>query len=287
MKISIVTPSFNQAPFLERSMRSVLDQEGAEVEYSVLDGGSGDSSADIIRKYEPRLAYWRSRPDRGYADALNEGFARSTGEIMGYLNSDDMLTPWALRVVESVFRALPEVDWITSLFPLVMDEDGMVVAARQVEGYSARAFYRGRNIPLVPGFYASVIQQESTFWRRSLWEKAGASMDANLGMAADFELWARFFQHARLFSVGVPLGCFRFQQKSFTSNRMEGYQAECRKVLERYDYRPPSGIELLSRRLLRHLPRRMYPWTNLGYPVFHIRQEGRGSPWRIFHEWIL
>jgi GT2 family glycosyltransferase len=287
MKFSIVTPSFNQGRFLERSMRSVLEQEESDVEYIVVDGGSKDGSVSTIKKYSRRLAYWTSRPDRGYADALNDGFARASGEIMGWLNSDDMLTPWALRVAESVFRALPEVQWITTLYPLVMDEDGMIIAARRGEGYNAKAFYRGRNVPFTAGFYTSVIQQESTFWRRGLWEKAGASMDANLRMAADFELWARFFRHADLYAVGVPLGCFRFQKESFTSSRMESYLEECRAALARYPYRAPSGIERTARRIARRLPQRLYPSTGLAYPVSIIRQEGRGSQWKAAREWIL
>jgi hypothetical protein len=287
MKISIVTPSFNQGRFLERCMRSVLEQEHGEVEYSVIDGGSADGSAATIKKYSTRLAYWTSRPDRGYADALNDGFARSSGEIMGWLNSDDMLTPWALRVAASVFQALPEVQWITTRYPLVMDEAGMVIAARRGEGYNATAFYRARNVPLAPGFYTSVIQQESTFWRRGLWEKTGGAMDAGLRMAADLELWARFFQHAELFTVGVPLGCFRFQKESFTSSRMDSYLEECRAVLKRFAHRAPTALEISARRTARLLPGRLQPLTGLAYPVRHIRQEGRGSQWKIDREWII
>jgi glycosyltransferase involved in cell wall biosynthesis len=287
MKFSIVTPSFNQARFLERAMRSVLEQQVEDLEYLVLDGGSADGSVDIIRRYSDRLAFWRSRPDGGYADALNEGFARTSGSIMGWLNSDDMLTPWALSVVESVFQALPQVQWLTTLFPLVMDEKDSVVAARRAEGYHARAFYRGRNVPLNPRFYSSVIQQESTFWRREVWERAGATMDASLRMAGDFELWARFFQHTDLYAVNVPISCFRYQRESFTSTQMPTYLDECRKVLRRYPDRSPSGLETCVRRMARHLPGSWYPLTGLAYPVYVIRKEGRESDWRVNREWIL
>jgi glycosyltransferase involved in cell wall biosynthesis len=287
MKISIVTPSYNQNRYLERSMRSVLEQEVGDLEYIVVDGGSADGSVETIQKQAARLAWWVSRPDRGYADALNEGFARSRGEIMGWLNSDDMFTPWALRVAESVFGALPQVEWITTLYPLVMDDAGMVIAARHAEGYSAEAFYRGRNVPLVPGFYSTVIQQESTFWRRSLWERAGGRMDDSLRLASDFELWARFFRHAELHAVAVPLGCFRFQKQSITSSAMDAYLGECRTVLQRHSRTAPSRIERTARRAARVLPRRAWPLSGLAYPVKKIRQEGRGSEWIISREWIL
>jgi glycosyltransferase involved in cell wall biosynthesis len=287
MKISIVTPSFNQNRYLGRAMRSVLEQEVADLEYMVVDGGSTDGSVETIRRQADRLAWWTSRPDRGYADALNEGFARSSGEIMGWLNSDDMLTPWALRAAESVFRALPDAEWITTLYPLVMDEEGMVIAARHGEGYNAEAFYRARNAPLVPGFYSAVIQQESTFWRRSLWERAGGRMDDGLRRAADFELWARFFRHAELLAVAVPLGCFRFQQESITSTELDSYHAECRTVLRRCGRGIPSRIELAARRVVRLLPRRAWPLTGLAYPVKTVRQAGRGSEWIVSREWIV
>ncbi len=106
-------------------------------------------------------------------------------------------------------------------------------------------------------------------------------------MAADFELWARFFQHADLYAIGVPLGCFRFQKESFTSSRMDSYLDECRSVLKRYSYRPPSGLEHAARRIARRLPRRLYPSTGLAYPARVIRQEGRGSQWIIDREWII
>jgi glycosyltransferase involved in cell wall biosynthesis len=287
MKISIVTPSYNQNRYLERSMRSVLEQEVGDLEYIVVDGGSTDGSVETIRKQSARLAGWVSRPDRGYADALNEGFAKSSGEIMGWLNSDDMLTPWALRVAESIFSALPGVEWITTQYPLVMDDAGMVIAARHAEGYNAEAFYRGRNVSLVPGFYSTVIQQESTFWRRSLWERAGGRMDDSLRMAGDFELWARFFQHAELHAVAVPLGCFRFQKQSITSSAMDAYLGECRAVLRRHSRAAPSRLELAARRAARVLPRRAWPLSGLAYPVKKIRQEGRGSEWIISSEWII
>jgi glycosyltransferase involved in cell wall biosynthesis len=286
LKISIVTPSFNQGRFLEDCLRSVLDQRSVNVEYFVMDGGSTDGSAEIIRGCADRLAGWRSRPDGGHMAAVQEGFERSTGEIMGWLNSDDMLAPWALRSVAEAFRRFPEVEWISSLYPMTMNEDGLVAGARRGEGYHAEAFYRGRNAPLNPWFYANMVQQESTFWRRSLWEKAGARVDVSLRVAGDFELWSRFFEHAELYSLAVPLGIFRFQRESFTATEFSAYLEVCRRVLAKYGRRPP-GLESLARRMARELPDRCRPLTGLAYPVSHIVRAPGPEVFEIRRAWIV
>jgi glycosyltransferase involved in cell wall biosynthesis len=287
LKLSIVTPSFNQGRFLDTCIRSVLDQGYPDLEYFVMDGGSTDGSPEIIRRYAEKLTGWRSHADGGHMAAVQEGFERSTGEIMGWLNSDDALTPWALRVVAEVFRLFPNVDWITSMYPMVMNEDGLVAGARRAEGFHAGAFYRGRNAPITPWFYSSMIQQESTFWRRRLWEKAGARVDASLRVAGDFELWSRFFEHAELFALAVPLGIFRFQRESFTAREFEGYMEVCRRVLAKYSRRPPSRMESFVRRLARELPDRWQPLTGLAYPVSHIVRSTGEAPFEIRKSWIV
>jgi glycosyltransferase involved in cell wall biosynthesis len=286
-KISIVTPSFNQGRFLEDCLRSVLEQEYANVEYFVMDGGSSDGSAKIIRRHAGRLAGWRSRADGGHMAAVQEGFERSGGEIMGWLNSDDRLAPWALRTVAEVFRRFPEVQWITSQFPMIMNEDGLVAGARRSEGYHAEAFYRGRNAPFNPWFYSNLVQQESTFWRRDLWERAGARVDASLRVAGDFELWSRFFEHAELYALAVPLGIFRFQRESFTATEFEAYLEVCRRVLAKYKRRPPGRIESLARRIARELPERWQPLTGLAYPVRHIVRTAGPAAFEIRRAWIV
>jgi glycosyltransferase involved in cell wall biosynthesis len=285
--ISIVTPSFNQGRFLEDCIRSVLAQEYPDLEYFVIDGGSTDGSVKIIRRYAGRLSGWRSHADAGHMAAVQEGFDRSSGGIMGWLNSDDVLAPWALRTVAAVFRQFPEVQWVTSMFPLVMDENGLVSGARRSEGFHAEAFYRGRNAPFNPWFYSSMVQQESTFWRRGLWEKAGGRVDASLRVAGDFELWSRFFEHAELYALAVPLGVFRYQRESFTAREFEPYIEVCRRVLAKYSRRPPSRIESLARRIARELPDRWHRWTGLAYPVNHIVRSGGRDPFMVRKAWIV
>jgi glycosyltransferase involved in cell wall biosynthesis len=286
-KISLVTPSFQQSRFLEACIRSVLDQEYPNLEYFVMDGGSTDGSVEIIRKYADRLSGWRSHADSGHMDAVQEGFQRSGGEIMGWLNSDDRLTPWALEVIAAVFRQFPAVQWITSMYPMVMNADGLVLAARRAEGFHSGAYYRGRNAPFNPRFYSCMIQQESTFWRRGLWEQAGARVDIGLRVAGDFELWSRFFEHAELYTLAVPLGIFRIQPDSFSSREFEPYMEVCRRVLAKYSHRPPGKLESLARRIARELPDRWQPLTGLAYPVSHIVKGSGDEPYAIRRSWIV
>jgi glycosyltransferase involved in cell wall biosynthesis len=141
-KISIVTPSYNQGRFLEEAICSVLDQGYPNLEYIIIDGGSTDESVEIIRKFEKHLAYWVSERDQGHYDAINKGFAHATGEIMAWLNSDDKYTPWAFRVVAEIVTTLPQVQWLTSKFPLAWNRTGEAVVCTELPGFARDGFYR-------------------------------------------------------------------------------------------------------------------------------------------------
>lgn len=163
-RISIVTPSFNQGQFLEECIDSVLSQNYPNLEYIVMDGGSTDNSVEIIKKYEKYLIYWQSKPDGGQYRAINEGFKKTSGEILAWLNSDDMYHQSSFYKTAHVFSKYKEIDWITGR-PTVFDRDGNIVLVFDYLPVFSREKY------LNAGYSNPHIQQESTFWRRSLWKK--------------------------------------------------------------------------------------------------------------------
>ncbi len=199
-------------------MRSVLDQGYPNLEYIVIDGGSTDRSVEIIRKYAKQLSYWVSEKDKGMYDAIQKGFANSTGEIMAWINSDDRYHPKSLFVIADVFSNLPTVQWLQSN-PSSMDEQGRIVANFASRRWSRYHFYL-RDY--------KYIQQESTFWRKALWEKAGSSLRTDLKLAGDFELWLRFFDHAPLHILRSVTGTFRLRSgNQFSLDRIDEYNQEC------------------------------------------------------------
>ena len=220
----MVTAVRNGARYVEDTICSILRQGYPNLEYFVIDGASTDGTQAIIRRYERELAGWISEPDKGVYDALNKGFARSTGEIMGWLNASDMLQTNGLFVVGSVFAGLPEVQWITGR-PTGFNSEGMTIEVEpRMRRWSRYAFLAGDN---------KYIQQESTFWRRTLWDRAGGYVDAAFRAEGDFDLWVRYFRHARHYSVDALIGGYRSHEGALSFGDISRYHRVCDEIIER------------------------------------------------------
>ena len=184
--VSIITPSYNQANFLEETIRSVLDQGYPNLEYIIVDGGSTDGSLEIIQKYADRLAWWVSEPDQGQTDAINKGFSQAKGEILAWLNSDDTYLPAAVAEAVGYLQAHPEIGTVYGDANLI-DDEGNVIGRFPAKQTDNRRLMRG---------YVHVPQQ-ATFFRTELWRKVGP-LDPTFFFAMDYDLWVRLSQHAPL-----------------------------------------------------------------------------------------
>ncbi|HEY4815327.1 MAG TPA: glycosyltransferase family 2 protein [Chthoniobacterales bacterium] len=208
MRISIVTPSFNQGRYIERTIRSVLLQGYADLEYIVMDGGSADNTLEVLQKYQDRFAYWTSAPDKGQADAIARGLEHSTGEIMAYLNSDDVLAPGTLHFVDRFFSEHPKVDAIYS-HRLSIDEHDRVIWHWLLPVHISYMMKRWDFIP-----------QETCFWRRRLFERAG-NIDSSYRFAMDYDLFVRYMKRGKFQRVNRFLAAFRVHPESKTTKEFK------------------------------------------------------------------
>jgi glycosyltransferase involved in cell wall biosynthesis len=207
--VSIVTPSYNQAGYLEETLRSVLSQEYRQIEYIVVDGASSDGSREIIQRYADRLAWWVSEKDQGQTDAINKGFARATGQIFAWLNSDDTYEPHAVSRAVKFLLAHPEI--------------GMVYAdCNYINEHGQRI---GRfpaaqtDLPRLRAGYVHIPQQ-TAFFRASLWQQIGP-LDPSFYFAMDYDLWTRIAARSRIhYHAGQTWANFRLHSsgKSIASD---------------------------------------------------------------------
>jgi hypothetical protein len=216
-RITIVTPSFNQGRFLTRTIESVLSQRYENLEYLIIDGGSTDGSLEIIKRYQDRLHCWVSEPDGGQADAIAKGFARSTGEIMGWLNADDLLLPGALATVAQTFSRSRDIQMTYGGTVVINEWDQMQGIRMQAPARFETLYYGGQ-----------IINQEAVFWARTLYNRVGG-LNSQLQYALDYDLWIRMSRLTMPHHVPVILAAFR-QHPSQKSRRMDRYNHEKRLI---------------------------------------------------------
>lgn len=207
--ISIVTPSYNQGIYLDKTIRSLITQNYPALEYIVQDGGSRDKSVEVLKRYDTFIKHWESVKDKGQSNAINLGFQHTSGEIMAYLNSDDILLPGTLHYVGEFFAAHPEIDVIYGHRVLIDQNDQEI----------GRWILPPHDNDVLS--WADYIPQETLFWRRDIWEKAGGKIDESFRFAMDWDLILRFREAgARFARVPRFLGAFRIHQSQKTSSQI-------------------------------------------------------------------
>lgn len=212
-KISIVTPSYNQASYLEDTLKSILNQNYPNLEYIVMDGGSTDGSVDIIKKYADRLTYWESAPDKGQADAIFRGFEHATGEILGWVNSDDLLLPGSLDKVGNWFRKHPEEEWVIGGSVLI-DHYGKRIYARfglPKADLGVKVTFKRLLLHNCGGFH-----QPASFWKRNVFF-LGGGYDRSLRFCFDYDMYFLLAKRRNSGRIRSFLAAFRFHQDSKTS----------------------------------------------------------------------
>src|SRR5262249_24159669 len=210
--------------FLNRTLASVLDQNYPGLEYLVIDGGSTDESVRILESHASRGVRWEVLPGLGQYASINRGFANTSGEIIGWLNSDDMHLPWTLRTVAAIFQTFPDVDWIVGA-PSVI-QDGAVQKVAHARPFSREALALG----LYSGGDFGLVQQESCFWRRRLWDRAGPLSEKG-GLAADFDLWMRFARHAEVVACAALLAGFSVHSANRSRVQRDRYGSDVVRLL--------------------------------------------------------
>lgn len=231
--VSIVTPSYNQAPFLEQTIQSVLEQDYPHIEYIVVDGGSTDNSVEVIRKYADRLAYWISEKDSGQAEAINKGFARANGEIVAWLNSDDYYMFNTISVAVRCFEQNPDVVMIYGDM-LAVNGDGQTINVLKYKQLSLQDL-----------LCFQIIGQPSVFFRRSALEKVGR-LDPTFHFMLDHHLWIRLALEGRILHIPQVWSAARYHPQAKNRARAAEFGREAFRVLD-WAKKQPGLAESVSK----------------------------------------
>lgn len=234
-KITIVTPSYNQAEFLERTILSIINQDYPNMEYFVCDGGSTDGSVDIIKKYENNITWWCSEKDKGQTDAINKGMKKATGDIVGWINSDDVLLPGALKQIGAYYIKNPSTDFLNGLTIQIDKNDNII---RFIHIIMNKFFFEH-------GCYN--ISQQGMFWKRDLFQKIGF-LDDSFHATMDMEWLIRNYEnHSKIRLLNNYIGAIRIHENTKTYLNGSIWDDDYKKINERYNgrYSPSYGFMLI------------------------------------------
>lgn len=208
--VTIVTPSWNSVEFIERTIRSIVSQTYKNIEFIVVDGGSTDGTLDVLKRHTDEISWWVSEKDNGMYHAINKGLARASGEIVAYLNSDDIYYPETISQVVSIFSECPEADLIYGDLDFIDAKDS-ILYKQKYPNFSAKHFANANY---------SMIGQPASFWRSSLLKKIGG-FDESFKMAADFDFFVRAGSAGKILRVDRTFAAFRVHEKSLTSRQLQ------------------------------------------------------------------
>lgn len=242
MKFSIVTPVYNGEKYIAETIESVLSQKGDfEIEYIIVDGASTDKTIEIIKSYADHInagryplsckkatLQWLSEKDRGMYDAIEKGFARSTGDVMAYINADDMYLSQAFATVATILVQYPEIDWVKGI-NTTSNENGKIIAQGSCFLYQQDWLQKG-----IYGRNAYFVQQDSVFWKRSLWKRARLHI-SSFRLAGDYALWTAFAAHTPLWSFNKQVSVFRKRAGQLSGIMEQPYRQE-QKTIAPHDF---------------------------------------------------
>ena len=245
--VSIITPSFNQAQFLEQTIQSVLGQDYPQIEYIIVDGGSTDGSVDMIKKYEGRLAWWISEQDQGQTDAINKGFAQSKGEVLAWINSDDTYNPRAIGQAVKYLMENPDVAMVYADCNFI-NEAGQVIGKFNSKQTDYRRLREG---------YVHIPQQ-TMFFRAKYWQELGP-LDPSFYFAMDYDLWTRIASKAPIkYLAGQTWANFRIHDLGKTTT----HDDRCWPEMLRVHYRDGGGFFslIVAKYYLRKIIGSLWKW---------------------------
>lgn len=276
MKFTIVTPSYNSEKYISETIESVLSQKGDfEIEYIIMDGGSTDKTVEIIKKYEEKLKNdcwetkcknisfrWFSEKDKGMYDAINKGFAKATGDIYAWINSDDIYLSGAFEAIHKSLEKYSEIKWIKGITS-TSNKDSIIYDYGICYLYNQKWIRDG-----IYGRSAYFIQQDSTFWKKELWKKIGG-INNGFKLAGDYYLWTKFAEHEKLYSLKVSVSSFRKRNEQLSSS-IEDYQKEQEKISP---YTKKEAVIKIFFKIAKRTPQSLNPILFIIYKLVFPKQD--------------